>query len=343
VQGDEVSGYRIFIKIPEAWRDAESRTTAAQLAQTFGMAALFGVAFITVAVIFLRNLRHHEITQVPWRRLARWSAWVLAAAVVTFVNRAPQLVTNYPTAWPLATFYVTLIISLVFVVALYLAAAFLLLGLSWFFLARVFGRENLPGWSGMPARYYRDALWVAVFGTAALAGLSRLPGLFARWPLLRHALAAAVPGGLDAVNPALSAMAASTWGSFFAVGAVALATGLIALFIRPFWMRAALAILIAVLLATNLATPGAFFRDAAFRLLMIAVVWLGVTRVVRFNLMGYFLLSAMIVLVPAAVELLQQPNSHFHANGYALMAFAFALLLWPLLEWRRGNASPGEP
>jgi hypothetical protein len=343
VQGDEVSGYRIFIKIPEAWRDAESRTTAAQIAQTFGMAALLGGVLLTVLVIFLRSLRHQEIAQVPWRRLARWSAWVLAAAVVTYINRAPQLITNYSTASPLATYYVILFISLVFFTAFYLAGAFLLLGLSWFFLARAFGRENLPDWSRMPARYYRDAIWVAIFGTATVAGLSRLPGLFARWPLLRHALGAAVPGGLDAVNPAVSAMAASVWASFFAVGVVALAAGLIALFIRPFWMRAALAVLIATLLATNVATPGAFFRDAAFRLLMIAVVWLGVTRVVRFNLMGYFLLSAMTVLVPAVVELLQQPNSYFHANGYALVAFAFALLIWPLLEWRRRGASPDKP
>jgi hypothetical protein len=173
--------------------------------------------------------------------------------------------------------------------------------------------------------------------------LSRLPGLFARWPLLRHTLAAALPGGLDAVNPAVSAMAASVWASFFAVGVVALAAGLIALFIRPFWMRAALALLIAALLATNVATPGAFFRDAAFRLLMVAVVWLGVTRIVRFNLMGYFLMSSMIVLVPAAVELLQQPNSYFHANGYALVAFAFSLLLWPLIERRRRSAPTWTP
>jgi membrane protease YdiL (CAAX protease family) len=343
VQGDEVSGYRIYIKIPEAWRDAESRTTAAQIAQTFGMAVLLGVVLITVLVIFLRSLRRQEIAQVPWRRLARWSAWVLAAAVVTFINRAPQLMANYPTAWPLATYYVILSISLVFVPALYLAAAFLLLGLSWFFLTRAFGRGNLPGWSGMPARYYRDAIWVAIFGAAAVAGLSRLPGLFARWPLLRHTLAAALPGGLDAVNPAVSAMAASVWAASFAVGVVALAAGLIALFIRPFWMRAALALLIAALLATNVATPGAFFRDAAFRLLMVAVVWLGVTRIVRFNLMGYFLMSSMIVLVPAAVELLQQPNSYFHANGYALVAFAFSLLLWPLIERRRRSAPAWTP
>ncbi len=35
-RGTKFPGYRIFIKIPEAWRDAESRTTPAQLAQTYG-------------------------------------------------------------------------------------------------------------------------------------------------------------------------------------------------------------------------------------------------------------------------------------------------------------------
>ena len=73
VQGDEVSGYRIIIKIPEAWRDAESRTTAQQLAQTFGRALGIGVALVTVLVIFLRSLKHPEIARVPWRRLGLWS------------------------------------------------------------------------------------------------------------------------------------------------------------------------------------------------------------------------------------------------------------------------------
>ena len=338
VQGDEVSGYRTFIKLPEAWRDAESRTTAAQIAQTFGLAGLLGVVLITVLVIFLRSLKHHEIAQVPWRRLAKWSAWVLAAAVLAFVNRAPQLMTNYSTAEPLATYYVTLFISLLFIIGLYLAGAFVLLGLSCFLLARVFGGAKLPGWLGMPTHYYRDAFCVAIFGAPALAGFIRLPALFARWPLLRHALAASVPGGLDAFSPALSTSAASIWGSFFVVGAVALAAGFIAAFLRRGWMRAAVAVLVAVLLPSNVATPAGFLRDAAFRLLLIGVLWLAVTRVIRFNLLGYFLLSAMILLAGPAAELLEQPNAFFYASGYALVAYAAALLGWPLFEWRRRSA-----
>ena len=340
MQGDEVSGYRTFIKIPEAWRDAESRTTAAQIAQIFGLVVLLGAVLITVLVVFLRSLKHREIAQVPWRRLAKWSAWVLAAAVLTFINRAPQLITIYPTTEPLATYFITLSISLLFIIGLYLAGAFVLLGLSWFFLARVFGSAKLPGWLGMPGNYYRDAFCIAIFGAPALAGFIRLPGLFSSWPLLRHALAASVPGGLDALSPALSTLAASVWGSFFVVGAVALTAGFIAAFLRRGWTRAALAVLVAVLLPSNVATPAGFFRDAAFRLLVIGALWLGVTRIIRFNLLGYFLLSALILLGGPAAELLEQPNTYFHANGYALAAAVTGLLLWPLVEWRR-RSSPG--
>jgi hypothetical protein len=115
-----------------------------------------------------------------------------------------------------------------------------------------------------------------------------------------------------------------------------MAASLVAAYVRPKWMRAGLVVLVAVLMATNVATPGAFLRDAAFHVVTIGALWLGVTRVVKFNVLGYFLLAAMSVLVPGAIESLEQPNAYFRANGYTVIAFALALLAWPLTSWRRG-------
>jgi membrane protease YdiL (CAAX protease family) len=335
VQGDEVSGYRIYIKIPEAWRDAESRTTPPQLAQTFGKALVMSVVLVTVLVIFLRSLRRPEIARVPWRRLGQRSVWVLLAGIVIYVNRLPQLLSNYSTAEPLRTFYVTLFISLIFITALYLAVAVLLLGLAWFFLERVFGPGCVQPWAGMRAGYYRDALCIAVFGAAAVLGLNRLPGLFLRWPLLRHTLDASVPNALDGLNPAAGATSTAIVASFFSAGLAGLAVGLIAAYVRPRWMRAGLVILYALLMATNVATPGAFLREAAFELVAIGVLWAGVAHVLRFNVMGYFLLAAMVALVPAAVDIFEQPNPYFRVNGYVVVAFMLAILVWPLIYWRR--------
>ncbi len=338
VQGDEVSGYRVFIKIPETWRDAESRTTPSQLAQSFGMAFAFGVAFIAVLVIFFRSLKTPDVARVPWRGLGKLSMLMLIAAIVIYVNRMPQLLLKYMTAWPLATFYIILFISMIFITAMYMAAAVLLLGLSWFFLERAFGPGQLPTWHGMKPGYFRDAFCVALFGSAAVMGLNRLPALFARWPLLRHSLSASVPDNLDALNPAVGALASSIAAAFLTVGFLGVVAGLIAAYVRPAWMRAALMILYAALMATNLATPGAFFRDAAFHLVAVAALWYGVTHIARFNVLGYFLLAAMITLVPAAIELLEQPNPFLHANGYAALAIALAILAWPLIHWQRASS-----
>jgi hypothetical protein len=98
-------------------------------------------------------------------------------------------------------------------------------------------------------------------------------------------------------------------------------------------MRVGLVILVAVLFATNAATPGTFLREAAFHVAVIVVVWLSVKHIVRFNVLGYFLLATMTALIPGAVELLEQPNAYFRANGYAVIAFAVALLAWPLFSW----------
>ena len=335
VQGDEVSGYRIFIKIPEAWRDAESRTTGAQLVQAAGRWIGLSAFLLAALVIFLRNLRHPDVARVPWRRLGQWSTWMLAAAVVTFVNRLPQLLTNYETVMPLVMYYAILGITMIFAVSLYLAGAFLALGISWFFLERAFGPGCIPGWTGMKAAYYRDALCVAIFGSAAVLGLNRLPLLLARLPVLHHALGASVPEGLDMLNPAAGVAASAIVASFLTAGIFGLAAGIVAIYIRPIWMRAGVLVLYAALMATNVATPGAFVHDMAFRLLAATVLWFGVTQVVRFNTMGYFLAASMIALVTGAVELIEQPNLYFRANGYAVVALAVALLAWPIYYWRR--------
>jgi hypothetical protein len=90
-------------------------------------------------------------------------------------------------------------------------------------------------------------------------------------------------------------------------------------------------------MATNVATPGAFFRDAAFHLLALSALWYGITHIARFNVLGYFLLAATMSMVPAAVELLRQPNPYLHANGYAIVVCALAMLAWPLVKWQRAN------
>jgi len=335
VQGDEVSGYRVFIKIPDAWRDKESRTTGVQLIQTAGRWIGLSAFLIAALVIFLRNLRHPDVARVPWRRLGKWSIWMLVAAIVIFVNRLPQLLTNYETVMPLVMYYAILAITMIFAVSLYLAAAFLSLGIAWFFLERVFGPGRIPGWAGMNAVYYRDAFCAAIFGSAGVLGLNRLPALLARWPVLHHALGSSVPEGLDMLNPAAGVAASAIVASFLTAGIVGLAAGIIAMYIRPVWMRAGILLLYAALMATNVATTGAFVHDAAFRLLAATVLWFGVTQVVRFNAMGYFLAASMIALVNGAVELIQQPNPYFHANGYAVVVVAVALLAWPINYWRR--------
>jgi membrane protease YdiL (CAAX protease family) len=337
VQGDEVSGYRIFIKIPETWRDAESRTAPAQLAQAFGKAAAMGVPLIAVLVIFLRSLKSPVVARIPWRLIGKLSILMLLAGIVIYVNRTPQLLLNYTTAWPLNTFYLVLLISLVFIAAIYVAGAVLLLGLGWFFLERAFGTGQIAAWRELNAAYFRDAFCLALFGSTAVAGLHGLPALFERWPLLRHSLSASVPANLDLLNPAVGALASSIAVSFLLVGLIGLAAGLIAAYVRPVWMRAGLLILYAVVVTTNLATPGAFFREAAFHLVAIAAVWFGVAHIARFNVLGYFLLASVTALVPAAIELLEQPNPYLHANGYAVLSFALAILAWPLMRWRRSQ------
>ncbi len=49
--GSEVSDYRIFVKIPEAWLKTETSTTLLQEMKIFGRSGLVAVVLVTLLVV----------------------------------------------------------------------------------------------------------------------------------------------------------------------------------------------------------------------------------------------------------------------------------------------------
>ena len=340
VQGAEVSGFRTYVKIPEDWERRESQTTLAGTIRSIGLTGLLVVAGFAVLAIFFRNLKQPDMSEVPWRRMAKWTFIVPVAAIAKYIGTIPHLLAGYTTEMPLKIFIGTLCVVLPLGVILVYTAAFFLFGLGWFFLARAFGRERLPGWVGMPAAYYRDAFCVAAFGGAALVGLRRVESLAsARWPGLQHSLAAAVPSALDSRIPAGSELASAINSGIFGVALLAVIAGFLCYAaMRRTGIRAAVLVVFAVLLA-NGETFGSIARSATFELILLCAIWWAVSKLVRFNMLGYFLMFAVLTAAQAAAELLAQPNFYFRANGAVVGIAGILLLAWPLVAWRRASSN----
>jgi membrane protease YdiL (CAAX protease family) len=339
VQGAEVSGFRTYVKIPEDWEKRESQTTLGGTIRTVGLVSLLVVGAFAVLVIFFRNLKQPDMSGVPWRRIAKWALVVPVVGIARYISTAPQYLANYPTQMPLKIFVATLCVLLPLVSVLLYTTVFFMLGLGWFFLARAFGSDRLPGWSGMPAAYYMDAFCVAVFGGAAWLGLRRLASVLAtHWPTLHHNLDAAVPSGLDSRWPAVSELAGVVNSGYLGIALLAVLAGFLCYgAMRRTWVRSALVVVFAVLMADG-ATVSSFARSAVGNLIMLGIVWWGVSKLVRFNMLGYFLFFATMTVTQSAVELLSQPNYSFHANGLLVAIAGILLLAWPIVAWRRASA-----
>lgn len=337
VQGEEVTGYRIYVKIPEDWQRKQSEQTLPRIIQSYGRIVLYAALGLTALVIFFRNLRQQ---QVPWRRLSGWALWGAVAFLVSLADSWPSLMFRYATEIPLRIYVALTLIAEVLALGATFSGLFFLFGLAWFFLSRAFGEGRLPGWRGMPVAYYRDAFVLALGGTGVLAGLGRLPYLVARvWPTTSKALPASVPGGLDSYLPAAQAIAGSVLGGLLSIGLIGLAAGFVASYVRERWIEIGFVLLLALAQIGDWGGPADFLKRLSTQLLLVGLVWWGIKRIVRFNLLGYFLLSVALALSGAAVQLLRQPNRFFLANGFAVVLALLAFLLWPLAGWAKGRGS----
>ena len=339
VLGDEVTDFRTYIKIPDEFERKHRETTLAR--------AIFGYAIpilviaglgIGALVIFLKNLRSDAARSVPWKRVSLWAIWGLVGygLVIVLGDGLQKFLERYDTAIPFKVMLGTVGIALVLGAVFNFGAIALLFGIAWYYAKLAFGEDRIPEWTGMPRSYYRDAFWIGLGGAAGLMGLEALLQTASRlWPTAHRSTPASLGADFDAIIPTASVFGTTLLHSLMYMGVVALVAAFIIAKLCPLWLRFLLFVLgTLVLVGGNWGGPADFAKQWVVQTILLGVLVAGVVRIMRFNLLGGFLVLACTSLVGGAAELLSQPDAFYRGNGYAVVLILVMFFAWPILFWK---------
>jgi len=336
ILGDEPANYRTYIKIPEDFTRTQEEDTLGSILFVVAKFAL-GLALVVVVIVyFFKRLRSNPII-VPWKRMVGWGLAGLVAFIVFFMigKGLPALLMEYKTAVTLRMFLATGSIGLFIFCGLVVGGLALLFGLAWNFAAHAFGQEQIPTWLGMPAKYYRDAFWIALGGSALLLGMRRLiEAVVAHWPTLHRRYPAQFGNAFDAWYPAALIIGGAILYALVITGLIALISSFLGAELRVRWLRLLLFFVLAASSISSWGSTGDFLQQWAASTIVLGVIVFGIRRIARFNMLGWFLVIACTGLLSGAIELLSQPNHFYQQQGYIVTAALGLLLLWPLVTWR---------
>ena len=154
------------------------------------------------------------------------------------------------------------------------------------------------------------------------------------WPTLHRELPADFPQSLDAIYPGIGAIASLIFRGLFVCGILALAAAFLSAELRVKWLRLLLFLAVAATAVTDWGTPADFLKQFLASGILLTAVVVGIRRIVRFNLLGLFLIVVCTGILSVAAELITEPNAFYRANAYACLIAVVVLLAWPLLLWR---------
>jgi membrane protease YdiL (CAAX protease family) len=341
VRGDEVSTYRIFVKLPEQWvREVEHESVLNVLRMVWPFVFFFAVAVFAL-VVYFRNLKQPAATSIPWRKLIYCGICAFVAFIVSAVCNWPVILHAYKTQIPYKAFVGTIVIGWIIFSGIVLTGVTFLFGLGWFFWTRAGNADKVPGWLNMPRNYYRDAFIFTIAGGAAWMGFQRLIVLLTQ-KLAGPNSDAVTFSGFDSLSPAAQSIAAALLTTFFFTAIVAALGGLVATYVQSRWLQAVLIIGAAFAEVGSEESGLAILIAFGFTVLKVYIIWWLILKIIRYNLLAYFLLLAALLLLSAGMSLVAQPNAYLRSNGMIVLGALALLLLWPLAAWLRGSRDPAS-
>lgn len=332
VQGDQLSLFTTFPKVPETYlRDREKKTLANIVLIVLRILVIGGVIGLMIMQIVLR-VRQGEI---PWKKAL---VWALPFAVVMLADRMQQwhqLLANYPTSIAMSLYQTTSVIALVIAtIGFYIVAVFIL--------ALVF--SLYPQASGLLRATHRrtwafDAVLAGVIAFLFQFGFRRLRDLLLSW-FSPHALISGLglPENIDVPMPWLSALTGGSSSMVIAAGLAGIVIYLLQHYVpkKVWWGPLALLVVVAFV-PTSVRTPGEFLLHAV--LWAVSMLWL-VIMVLAFgrrNLWFYPLVFFMTLVLGDAITYIKQDRMALVTDGFVLIAITLIgtlWLLWPVLKKR---------
>lgn len=336
VHGDDVSNYRTYVKLPEQWvRDTERETVLTEL-RTIWPFLFLAVIAVFVLVCYFKSFRLPEAKSIPWRGLISFGLWGLIALLISAACKWPATLNAYKTTIPFTAFIVTISIGWLILGGIVLTGITFLFGLGWFFWSRAGSADKVPGWLNMSRNYYRDALVLAVGGGAAWIGCQRLVSLLAHKGIGATADPASFPQ-FDSLSPAAQSVASTLVFALFASALVSALGGFIAAYVPSKTLRLAL-LIGAGIAGMGIGETGLTFVTAfLITVLKLYIIWWLIVKVIRHNLLGFFLSVAALSLLDDGISLVAQPNIYLRNNGVIVLGVLALVLLWPLSMWLRGT------
>ena len=337
VYGDRVAAWRSYWKIPEAFarrRSGQNALSIALVALRLGMLAAVAVYGI---LLLIRKIREGT---VPWRGVIRWA---VPAALLTAIGpllSLSQLLKDYNTAIPLATFqaigYTTIGTSVL--------AGFLVLAAAVAFVTSHYPESRAALLIANRRTLGLDAsvVLLAAVGFALLLSQTEgwLMGRFHRVALY----SIGIPSVVASSAPAVAAVAEAVRTTLLSAAALALAALLVKRAPRR-WMLVLVALAwLTVPVPSAVRTMGEFVLAYGIELLWAGGALLFCVVFARSNYLAYALVLWIAALRPAMVALWKTGNPALEVHALALAAVMAASWFWASAPaWASRSASHVGP
>ncbi|MDD5679254.1 MAG: CPBP family intramembrane metalloprotease [Kiritimatiellae bacterium] len=332
VAGEEVTSFWRDLHVPEEWCRSEDETRALQKVCS---GILIGFCFVLALLLSVQFVRLWKNGFIPWKTILPFLVGLGALKFLNILNRLPVHLYGYDTSQELVNYWVMALGGEAVSMAFSLVAAACILGLGAGLYRRYFNEEirlrpaNRQSWLNTLLCAYLPIPVLAAIGT----GFEYAEILFPN--LVRH-VSLEAPEGVSLALPLLDMLISAVESAFYAAPVAMIAVFLLRRYLKHTWTAIVVVLILctAAALTKRMPLPAAIFRIGE-NMAMAIVLAILVLRVLRKNILAYFIFIFAGTCFSSAMTLISQGSGIWFQYGLLLILFGLLPALY--CAWQTQN------